>query len=329
MSNTKISILVPVYNVERYLRRCIESVRRQNFVNWEMILVDDGSKDGSPRICDEYASRDNRIQTIHKENGGLPSARWVGVQLAKGEYIIFLDSDDWLLDGALCTLYNEIEQGYDIVKARPYRSDGKRAWKESYRINEGDLLSMMEYGESIINNDIHPYLHSGIYKRVLFSEKVFDPIIRTGISFGEDWFANVLIIDKVRKVKIVDQCVYAYFVNHQSMVGTTTMSSKTSDAADTFLYDYLGSIDPCLREMAFNKNYLGALNDFFKPEVEFKWKSYKMVRIFFEEHPDYRNKVPQQYLKFINVPIVYYLYALIYRCLYKYIKLNGTLRKKV
>ncbi len=309
MSKPEISVLVPVYNVELYLQRCIDSVIVQNFQNWEMILVDDGSTDKSPQICDDYANRDSRIKTIHKKNGGLPSARLAGFQLATGKYFIFLDSDDWLLEGALSTLYNEIEQGYDIVKARPCRNDGTKAWKESYRINEGELSSMIEYGECIINNDIHPYLHSGIYRGSLFSEKVFEPIVRSGISFGEDWFANVMIIDKVRTVKIIDKCVYAYFVNNKSIVGTATISSKTADAADTFLYDYLRGVDLYLERIAFYKNYLGILDDLFKPEVTYRRENYNKIRIFLKEHPDYIERINNKRLVFIDKPFLFLIYS--------------------
>lgn len=95
---SKLSIVVPVYNVEKNLDRCITSVLNQAFSDWEMILVDDGSKDNCPSICDAYAKKDNRIKVIHKENGGLSSARNAGLQMAKGEYVGFVDSDDTIND---------------------------------------------------------------------------------------------------------------------------------------------------------------------------------------------------------------------------------------
>ena len=97
MKNVIISILVPVYNVEQYLPRCIESVLSQDFQDWEMILVDDGSSDKSPQICDEFAEKDNRIKVIHKSNGGANSARLTGFEMSQGVYLMFLDSDDWLM----------------------------------------------------------------------------------------------------------------------------------------------------------------------------------------------------------------------------------------
>lgn len=91
-----ISIIIPVYNVEKYLAKCIDSVLSQTFTDWELILIDDGSIDQSGKICDEYASKDNRIKVTHKKNEGVSKARNTGIALAKGEYICFIDSDDWI-----------------------------------------------------------------------------------------------------------------------------------------------------------------------------------------------------------------------------------------
>lgn len=93
----EISVIVPVYNVEKYLRQCIESIKMQTFENWELILVDDGSLDNSGSICDEYAQSDNRIKVVHKENGGVSTARNFGLAIAAGKYISFIDSDDYIV----------------------------------------------------------------------------------------------------------------------------------------------------------------------------------------------------------------------------------------
>ena len=101
MNKDRISIIIPVYNAEEYLDRCLESVLEQSFTSFEVILVDDGSTDSSPLICDRYSATDPRFRTVHKENGGVSSARNAGMDLAKGEYLMFLDSDDALLPDAL------------------------------------------------------------------------------------------------------------------------------------------------------------------------------------------------------------------------------------
>ena len=103
-----ISVIVPVYKVEKYLRQCIESIQRQTYSDLEIILVDDGSPDGCPAICDEYARNDKRIKVLHQENGGLSVARNVGLDIAKGEYIAFVDSDDYIKENMYEMLYNKI-----------------------------------------------------------------------------------------------------------------------------------------------------------------------------------------------------------------------------
>ena len=104
----EISVIVPVYNVEKYLRRCIDSIRSQTYADFELILVDDGSPDNCGIICDEYAEKDSRIKIVSKPNGGLPAARNTAIYFAQGEYIYFLDSDDTLCDDALQNAYDGI-----------------------------------------------------------------------------------------------------------------------------------------------------------------------------------------------------------------------------
>lgn len=112
----EISVIVPVYKVEKYLDRCIESIVNQTYPDFELILVDDGSPDGSPILCDKWAEKDSRVHVIHKKNGGASSARNAGLKIAKGNWIAFADSDDWLDRTALKTLYNLANQ-YNVPMA--------------------------------------------------------------------------------------------------------------------------------------------------------------------------------------------------------------------
>lgn len=117
--NTRVSIIVPVYNVEPYLRKCVDSIINQTYQNLEIILVDDGSPDNCPHICDEYKEKDKRVVVIHKPNGGLSDARNAGLDAATGEYVTFIDSDDWYAPDALETLVALSESGhYDVVCMR-------------------------------------------------------------------------------------------------------------------------------------------------------------------------------------------------------------------
>ena len=135
MTMVKFSVVVPVYNVEKYIGFCIESLQKQTLKEIEIILVDDGSPDKSGEICDLYAAKDARIIVIHKKNGGVSAARNDGMDIAKGEYIIFCDSDDWLPENALEKLYNKgVEVNADIVIGNVYQSnDGKEILAKFYR----------------------------------------------------------------------------------------------------------------------------------------------------------------------------------------------------
>ena len=118
MADSKISIIVPVYNVERFLRKCIDCILAQTFIDFELLLINDGSKDNSGAICDEYGAKDSRIRVFHKKNGGVSSARNLGLDNAKGEWVIFMDADDFWCDNTILEqLYsNAIEYNIDIVR---------------------------------------------------------------------------------------------------------------------------------------------------------------------------------------------------------------------
>lgn len=122
----EISIIVPVYKVEPYLRKCVDSILAQTFTNFEVILVDDGSPDNSGKICDEYAIKDSRVRVIHKENGGLSSARNAGIDIARGKYLGFVDSDDYIAEDMYEVLYENLKF-YDAdissVEIIPFRDD--------------------------------------------------------------------------------------------------------------------------------------------------------------------------------------------------------------
>ena len=110
--NIKISVIIPVYNAERYLKDCVDSIINQSYQNFELILVDDGSSDNSPKICDDYAAKDNRIVVIHKSNNGVSAARKTGLDNASGDYIMYVDSDDWLD-------INTMEKCLNVVQKNP------------------------------------------------------------------------------------------------------------------------------------------------------------------------------------------------------------------
>lgn len=156
----KVSVIVPVYNVEQYLHRCVDSIVNQTLSELQIILVDDGSQDGSPAICDQYAQKDKRIKVIHKKNGGLASARNAGMELVTGKYLFFVDSDDWLeLDG-LEKLYKVAEEYcVDFVRYRAIRS-GWPGSEEHIPCRVEDVRELSEglYDKKRIVTEVYPRL---------------------------------------------------------------------------------------------------------------------------------------------------------------------------
>lgn len=126
-----ISVIVPIYKVEAYLNRCVESIVRQTYTELEIILVDDGSPDGCPALCDEWAGKDKRIKVIHKSNGGLSDARNAGMRAAEGNYISFVDSDDWIAPEFYRLLLEAMrETGSDIAACKIQRSEKQKTYRK-------------------------------------------------------------------------------------------------------------------------------------------------------------------------------------------------------
>ena len=187
MNNPLISIIVPVYNVEKYLRQCLDSIIAQTFADWECILVDDGSKDKSGSICDEYAQKDNRFKVIHKLNGGVSSARNLGIEEAKGKWLYFCDADDTLLPKALEILLDGEKENCQFVMAgfNKFLSDG--SLKESY---SGEIKRKISVDDAIkeLYTPTNLSYQGYLWCKLFLSEIVSDYNIRFDekIFFNED-----------------------------------------------------------------------------------------------------------------------------------------------
>ncbi len=169
-----ISVIIPVYNVEAYLRECVDSVLGQTYQNFEIILVDDGSKDGSPAICDEYANRDGRIRCIHKQNGGASTARNVGLDAAIGQFVFFLDSDDWLEPETLERLYRAIEEDeidFSFCEAAAVdEKTGQISLKNySYHRDYGCGSANAFFAEMVRNREFHVAIWMMMYRRAFLT----------------------------------------------------------------------------------------------------------------------------------------------------------------
>ncbi|MGM9795777.1 MAG: glycosyltransferase [Candidatus Aphodosoma sp.] len=206
----KISIIVPVYKVEKYLRRCVDSILAQTFTDWECILVDDGSPDESGAICDEYAQKDARIQVIHKENGGVSSARNVALDRMTGKWLIFVDSDDCLYPNALQKWFEVAEQNnLDLIQCH-----FNREYKEGQVENdETEVLSAVKYADS------ERYLTcvwGTLFKVSIVKEKAlrFDE----KVSLGEDQIYLLNYMQYCKRIQLIGDVLYFYRNNEQSAV---------------------------------------------------------------------------------------------------------------
>ncbi len=210
MFKPEISVIVPVYRVEVYLRRCVDSLLAQTFTDFEVILVDDGSPDGSGVICDEYAVGNPKVRVIHQENGGVTSARRKGVEQSLGEWITFVDSDDYLPVTALEDMYNETKSGrYDLVVAR--YSERK------YPVEEISFELNRRY--AITGKVIHCGPFARFMRKSLFDGHTLD-IPRT-VSKGEDMLMNIrLAFNNEKPVRLLSKKVYSYCRNMESCMST-------------------------------------------------------------------------------------------------------------
>lgn len=333
----KISILVPIYNVEPYIKRCVGSVLEQKFTDWELILVDDGSPDGCPSICDKYALSDSRISVIHKKNGGLPSARLYGFKAAKGTYLVFLDADDWLYENALQVLYDNVtsDGGYDIVKSIVSREKASGdKWIEHYQKEDGFADGANCFLKLMQGDSVSPYLHSGIYRKGLFTDKTFFPLIDNHISIGEDWLVNYYISPNVRKVKFISDMTFAYFANEGSMMGESVYG-----------WDYYERIEQCKKrinkelniqetEEYLAKKALLDLRYFFFPEVPFSWTHFRKIQplalqgLKLQGQGNISSYNPK-FTRFLSHANVFYLYTVVFRLVFFLIKLKGRKRKVI
>lgn len=212
-----ISIIIPVYNVSLFLEKCLNSVINQTFKNLQIILVDDGSTDNSGIICDNYSKKDSRIEVIHQKNKGLSEARNTGLSLARGEYITFVDSDDYIELDTYSTIFKAIieNKNPDLIffRARTVNVKGKIigiGGKEP----TGKILKVdKEFSEKRIIGE----LDNGVWNKVYRAEIVKNIIFESGRVHGEDFKYNLEVLERVKTAINIDQIKYNYVKNPNSI----------------------------------------------------------------------------------------------------------------
>ena len=222
----EISIIVPVYNVEQYLENCIESILNQTFKDFELILVDDGSTDNSGKICDIYEKKDSRIKVIHKNNGGLSSARNTGLDIACGKYIGFVDSDDSIHPKMYEVLYNLIEKYKSDISCCNYKYtyDISNQNHEELNLNEVIEMSNIEAIEKLYDKDLGVRLVVAWNK--LYHKRLFDNIRYKVGRLHEDEFMAHRRLYNSKKITYVDNELYYYLQREGSIMSQISYKRK-------------------------------------------------------------------------------------------------------
>lgn len=211
-----ISVIVPVYNVEKYLSQCIKSILNQTYTNLELILVDDGSTDNSGKICDEFSSFDNRVRVIHKINGGLSSARNVGIESAGGDYYSFIDSDDYVENTFLECLYKKIvQENADICECSFFRLRRNRMIKE--RLFDYEILDPETAVRRLLAT---PYESFIVIWNKLYRKELFDKIRFPEGKLHEDEYTTYKLIYESNKIVYVNMNLYIYRVRDDSIMNS-------------------------------------------------------------------------------------------------------------
>lgn len=220
MAEALISVIVPVYKVEEYLERCVQSIIRQTYRNLEIILVDDGSPDNCPAMCEKYAFQDARIKVLHKENGGLSDARNAGLEIATGDYISFVDSDDWISENCMEVLYTCCsENAADLSIIDTVETDGTKEHEKSF--SEGLCLPHIYTSEEAMKviftqRGFNTSAWAKLYKRELIQKFRFTK----GILY-EDLDIMYRIFDQAKKIAFSNTARYYYYQREDSIVHRT------------------------------------------------------------------------------------------------------------
>jgi glycosyltransferase involved in cell wall biosynthesis len=277
-----ISIIIPVFKVEKYLERCLDSVISQTFHDFECILVDDGSPDNCPAICDFFTSKDPRFKVVHKKaNEGLPLARKTGLDYSTSNLIFHLDSDDWLEENALEILYQkQTENDYDIVignfvSIKPGGSKNYSYYKPEKFENPIVYL--------LLNNS--KYLWGKLYKKYLFNNYI---VPKTNVL--EDSFVNVQVFSRTRidKIALVDKIIYNYDTTTNGIIVQLQNKFNYNDYTE---FPVINSFFSIKNFMDFNNKriksayYYSLLNDGIIPYIKFNSNlSKNEIKIFYSDY---------------------------------------------
>lgn len=245
----KISVIVPIYKVEKFLPKCVKSIRCQTYKNLEIILVDDGSPDNCPKLCEEYALMDDRIKVVHKENGGLSSARNAGLDVATGDYITFVDGDDYIEADMYECLYRTLtENECDISVCGLYNvyshTTIKTSVADEIKVFDNDELMKAFYTTTLI----HSSACNKLYKKELWEDKRFPPVV-----YREDEPIIYKVLASAKRCVHIGDAKYFYIIHANSIERQTFNESmliynKTVDDEYEFIKENYPHLEEVLRD---------------------------------------------------------------------------------
>lgn len=277
-----ISVIVPIYNAEKYLHRCINRILTQDFTDYELLLIDDGSTDNSGTICDEYAIKDNRIRVFHKENGGVSYARNWGLDNAIGEYIMFVDSDDYMLPGMLGVMLSTLESKKADLVVCGTTETGGGYWRPiadvDYSINQ-----LKENFVSLLHTELLSPPWNKIYKKEIIGSNRFCE----DISFGEDLLFNIQYLEKCENISLIKESPFYHEKENENSLVVKFNRNRLLDiekvwvVVDRFSEDkeglyskYLRDLTVYIRQLLRTEQYLWSL----KKNILEEWYSIALIK---------------------------------------------------
>ena len=255
--NPIVSIIVPIYNAEDFLPRCVDSILAQEFRDFEVLLIDDGSSDGSPALCDGYAAQDDRVRAVHKPNSGVSDTRNLAISMARGDYLQFVDSDDWLAPNATGLLVHAAQgASCDMVIADFYRVVGDRLAQKG-DIEETGVMNRETFAGHMMENPADFYygvLWNKLYRREIIA--AHDLTMDSDISWCEDFMFNLEYIRHAQSFVAIQVPIYYYLKRKGSLVSQGISISKTIKMKLTVFEVYNNFYKHILDEKDYEKSRL-------------------------------------------------------------------------
>lgn len=219
-----ISIIIPVYNVEKYVTECIKSILGQSYTNFEVILVDDGSTDSSGEICDSFSYNDSRIRVFHSENGGVSKARNIGLKAAIGEWVLFIDADDWLICSDALDCISQYFQGAEIIQFKYKR----QIYKQTSMVYCEDVtFKNFSRNEYLCNNIKNTSVWGNVIKREIIRSNHIE--FQNGIAYAEDFTFINKCISVAKNITVLNKEIYAYRINENSAMNAKYTLKRGED----------------------------------------------------------------------------------------------------